>query len=135
MCVGGWVGGQVTLKSEVRKGFSVGVAVDPVKIQRIQDIGSPADVGKRIVGLEQRKEGVTLVELLESRQANGPPNNTIYYCFDYVVESTRGEKRYLAKAGVKDQRLYVLTVEVKRPEYDQAKPQIDGILESFMIAA
>jgi hypothetical protein len=124
----------VTLKSQVRKGFAVGVAVDPVKIGRIQDIGAPGDVGKRIVALEQKKEGVLSVELLDTRQSKGPPDDMTYYCFDYVVESTRGLKRYIAKAAVRDQRLYVLTLEVKRDEYDAAKPEVDGILESFRLA-
>jgi hypothetical protein len=125
---------QVTLKSEVRKGFSVGVAVDPVRIAKIEDIGGPDEVGRRIVALEQKKDGVMAVELLDSRQAKGPPNAQTYYYFDYSVESTRGEKRYLAKAAVQGQRLYVLTVEVRKNEYDAAKPEVDGILESFRIA-
>ena len=65
--------------------------VDPVRIDKVAQAGSPAEVGGRIVALEGKKEGVSKVELLAS-SADGD-----YYAFDYAVESTRGRNRYLAR--------------------------------------
>jgi hypothetical protein len=101
--------------------------VDPVRIDRIDNFGTPFDVGSRIVKIESQKEGVTAVELLSSEERGGS------YFFDYTVESTRGNNRYLSKAVVQAKRLYVFTVQLKRADYDRFKEDIGRCIESFRV--
>lgn len=99
--------------------------VDPVRIERIEQTGTPAEVGGRIVNLEGKKEGVQKVELLDSAQEGN------YYTFDYRVESTRGKNRFLAKAVINAQKLVVFTVQVPIPAYEPNQPIINHMLASF----
>lgn len=116
---------EVTLKSTTMKGFSAGVAVDPVRIDRVTQAGTPAEVGGRIVALEGKKEGVGKVELLGSGEDGD------YYAFDYAVESTRGKNRYLARATVVDKKLVVFTVQVPIAGYEEQERLINKMLASF----
>ena len=116
---------EVNVKSTSVKGFSAGVAVDPVRIQSVAEAGSPAEVGGRIVALEGKKEGVGKVELLDSA-ADGA-----YYAFDYAVESTRGKNRYLARATVVDRKLVVFTVQVPIAGFAEQERVINNMLASF----
>ena len=56
-----------------------------------------------------------------------------YYIFDYLVESTRGFNHYIAKAAVKAQRLFVLTVQIKEKDYQANTKTISGIIDSFAV--
>lgn len=99
--------------------------MDPVRIERIEATGTPAEVGGRIVALEGKKEGVSKVELLDSAQDGG------YYTFDYRVESTRGRNRFLAKAVIHAQKLVVFTVQVPILAYEPNQAIITRMLASF----
>ena len=105
--------------------------VDPVKIERVEQAGSPADVGNRIVKLEGKKDGVLNVELLSNSQETS--GGKLYYLFDYKVESTRGKNRYVAKAGVQDKKLIVFTVQVPIAGYSDYAPIINNMIASFKI--
>lgn len=106
--------------------------MDPVKIDGVQQAGSPADVGNRIVKLEGKKDGVLSVELIESSQETR--DDKLYYLFDYKVESTRGKNRYLAKAAVQDRRLIVFTVQIPIAIYADYEPIIKNMITSFKVA-
>ena len=96
-----------------------------MRINRIEDTGTPAEVGGRIVALEGKKEGVSKVELLDSAQEGA------YYAFDYQVESTRGRNRFLAKATIHDKRLVVFTVQLPIAAYEGNQAIIQRMLASF----
>jgi len=49
------------------------------------------------------------------------------------VESTRGFNHFVAKAAVKAQRLYVLTVQIKEKDYAANSDTITSIVDSFII--
>lgn len=108
-----------TIKSKTKQ-------VDPVRIDRVSQAGSAAEVGNRIVALEGKKEGVGKVELLASSG-----DGEAYYGFDYAVESTRGKNRYLARATVVDKKLVVFTVQVPIAGYAEQERLINKMLASF----
>ena len=86
-------------------------------------------MGNRIVKLETRKDGVTDVELLESRVRGPGPG----YYFQYRVASSRGRNRFNAEAFVRDSKLYVLTVQCREEDYESQEKIIDRIVDSFKL--
>jgi hypothetical protein len=101
--------------------------VDPVRIESIQQSGSPSEVGARIVALEGKKEGVSKVELLGSAQEGD------FYTFDYKVESTRGRNRFLARAIVADKKLIVFTIQIPIDAYEANEATISRMLQSLQV--
>lgn len=90
---------------------SVGIIVDSVKIESIDKIGTPEDVGQKVIGIEKKKDSVKDAFVSSARSVNH--NGLTYYLLDYTVDSTRGYKRYLAKATVTGRQLYVFTAQAK----------------------
>lgn len=116
---------EVIVKSGKRQ---IGVVVDPIKIDSLEDFGSPEFVGNRVVQAEKRRDGVTDATLLDARRlADGT------YRIDYTNQSTRGDTRYLSRIAVANGRLYVMTCQAKIDDFAVAESGLRLGLDSFVV--
>ena len=69
---------EANIKSRARKGFVIGVAVDPVKLESLEAFGDPDFVGQRVIGVERKKDG-TLDARLDSTRATSDAKGKTYY--------------------------------------------------------
>jgi hypothetical protein len=86
---------EVNLKSPSRRDYSVGLAVDPIKLESLELFGSPQFVGKRIIHTELKREGVTNATL--DRSMSTLEQGNTYYDVEYSSESTRGLKHIVSR--------------------------------------
>lgn len=111
---------------------SAGIVVDSVKIDSIDKIGSPEDVGQKVIGIEKKKDSVKDAFVSSAQSTNR--NGLTYYLLDYTVDSTRGYKRYLAKATVTGRQLYVFTAQAKVDSFNgDTEKTLSQMLESFNV--
>lgn len=111
-------------------GSNIGITVDPVRISSLKQFGTPAEVAARVVTAEVNRDGVFEVTL-ETDPMELPDGS---YVLQYLSQGKRGNKRNLVKIFIADQKLYVLTAQVKQDAYDQdTEKTIQAIVESFSI--
>lgn len=122
---------EYNVKSNNRRGYTIGVAVDPVKLVSLEAFGTPEFVGNRIVSVEKGRDGVLGAELVEasSTQVAG----ITYYDIDYSNESTRGNNYYVARVAIQDGKLYALTVQTKIADYSEVAPEVKAVVRSFRV--
>lgn len=113
---------------------TVGVTVDAVKIGKIEDFGSPTEVGEKVAALERRKDNVLTAEVLATRKVEG--DGLSYYVVEYEVDGGRGKKRFIAKATITGGNLYVFTAQAKLVDFEGE----DGVwlarmVDSFTVKA
>ncbi|CAM9863747.1 unnamed protein product [Ectocarpus fasciculatus] len=124
---------EVNFKSEEVKGYEVGVAIDPVRIESLETFGTPEEVGARVLKVEQAKDGTLDTKLLDtSAEKQG---DLSLYTLDYFVESTRGVKHFVAKVTIKDNLLYACTAQAKEKDYPQVEAELKHVVESFRVPA
>lgn len=122
---------EFNVKSEVRRGYTAGVAVDPVKLESLEAFGTPLFVGERVVGVERKKDGVLSAELLSS--GSEIRGGITYYDIAYTNESTHGNNHYLSRIAIRDEKLVVFTVQSKNADYDELANEMASIAKSFSL--
>ena len=100
------------------KGVSLGVTVDPVKINSLRQFGTAEQVAGRVLDTELTRDGVKDVLLRKVRAEDA--EDPVYYIIEYQVESSRGRKVYLCKYCIYQNRLYVLQAQAKQDSFDAA---------------
>jgi len=97
------------------RGYALGITVDPVRISKIREFGTPEEVAARVVTAEVNRDGVFRVTL-----AKDPREDPSAGCYDieYISDGKRGTKRFVTRIYVRDGFLYVLTLQSKEGEYD-----------------
>ena len=100
------------------RGYALGITVDPVRIAKIQDFGTPEEVAARVVTAEVNRDGVFKVTL-----AKDPIEDTLAGCYDieYVSDGKRGTKRFVTRIYIAGGFLYVLTFQSKEDAYSIAR--------------
>lgn len=100
------------------RGYTVGITVDPVRISRIQEFGTPEEVAARVVTAEVNRDGVFDVTLVKD-----PKEDASAGCYDieYISDGKRGTKRFVTRIYIDGGFLYVLTLQSKQAEYDAAR--------------
>lgn len=123
---------EVIVTSDQDSTTSAGLVVDAVKIDSIEKFGTPQVVGKKVVDMELKKDSVSNASLLEATSIrNGP---LVYYLIDYSVDSSRGVKRYLAKATIAANQLYVFTAQAKADSFEgETKDLVSEMVDSFTV--
>ena len=125
-----------TLYKGPAKGLSYGVTVDPVKIDSLEDFGTPEQVADRVLSVEETRDGVFTVELRSVQATAGSPS---YYTIEYAVDSSRGKKVYLCKYCISARKLYVLQTQALLNDFDApdrvVSKQLRGIIDSFVVEA
>merc|ERR1712194_826254 len=98
--------------------MGLGITVDPVRITKIQDFGTPEEVAARVVTAEVSRDGVFKVTLPKD-----PSEDTRAGCYDieYISDGKRGTKRFVTRIYITGGFLYVLTFQSKEAEFDQTR--------------
>ena len=102
-------GADVLLKDPERGGTSLGVTILPVRIESVDEYGSLADVGQKIIAAEKAKESTMSASLVsKSTSKLDVPAMTTVYDYIYEVESTRGSKRVTSRVFIIMKQLYAI---------------------------
>jgi PsbP len=122
----------VIANSSGRSTSSAGVTVDAVKIGKIEDFGTAEDVGKKVVAVETKKDSVLSADVLSTKVL--VMDGLTYYVIEYVVESGRGRKQYVAKATITGGNLYVFTAQAKEDDLNGADgAALTTMVDSFYV--
>ncbi|KAL9190616.1 hypothetical protein ACHAXT_000322 [Thalassiosira profunda] len=109
------------------RGYTIGITVDPVRISKLQEFGTPEEVAARVVTAEVNRDGVFEVTL-----AKDPKDSGECYDIEYISDGKRGTKHFVTRIYVKGGFLYVLTAQSKEAEYDkQREKDIAECVNSF----
>ena len=103
--------------------------MDAIKLESLEAFGTPDFVGGRVVGVENKKDGVLSASLLGAG-SQGP-----YYDIEYSNESTHGNNHYKSRIAVQQGKLYVFTVQCKQGDYETFADEMASILNSFALKA
>lgn len=121
---------EVTFRSNTDVQF--GITVDPLRISKLSDFGTPEQVAAKVVTAEVNRDGVFEVKLMEDPLS---ASDASYYQLNYRSSGKRGVKRYVAKFYVENQMLYALTAQCKEENYESAKADIFAAVESFRVTS
>lgn len=111
---------------------SAGLVVDAVKIESIDKFGTPNAVGEKVVALETKKESVKEAYLSSTEAVT--KDGLTYYIIDYTVDSTRGNKRFVAKVTITGGQLYVLTTQAGVENFSaETEKTFTQMLDSFNV--
>jgi len=124
---------ELEVKSTTIKKCTVGIAVDPIKLDSLENFGDPDFVGERVVAVDRKREGVTEVTL--NGAYNTPKDGQTYYLLDYQSKTERGDYHYLAKVAVDKGFLFVMTAKVREDVWVEGEPLVRQILESLKVPA
>ena len=105
-----------TLLKSPTKGVQLGVSIDPVKIDSLEQFGTLATVTDRVLTVEEGRDGVTDVKLRGAAEER--PAGTLYYAITYEVTSSRGKKVYLCRYAIARGRLFVLQLQAPADTWD-----------------
>lgn len=123
----------VVANTKGRASSIAGVTVDAVKIGKIDEFGTPNDVGLKVVAVEKKKDSVMSAALISTETVTYA--GLTYYVIEYTVESGRGLKKYLAKATITGGNLYVITAQAKVDDFDGVDgPVLALMVDSFRVA-
>lgn len=123
---------EVIVKSNDDASTTAGLVVDAVKIDSIDSFGTPQVVGQKVVDVEKKKDSVNDASV---NSANAIQNDGLtYYVIDYTVDSSRGQKRYIAKVTVTGNQLYVFTAQAKIDNFQgETADLFTTMLDSFTV--
>jgi hypothetical protein len=114
--------------------YQYGIVVDPVRINSLSEFGTPEEVAAKVVLSEVNRDGVYDVTLMED-PLTGADDETIVYELNYLSVGKRGNKRYIARFAIANQRLYALTAQCPEDKYDGLKRELLQAVRSFRILA
>ncbi|KAG5401650.1 hypothetical protein IGI04_016257 [Brassica rapa subsp. trilocularis] len=101
-------GANVLFEEPDKRSNNIGVVVSPVRINSLQDFGSPQFVADKLINAEKRKESTKEAEVVSVGERSGQGQ---VYEFEYKIDSTRGGiKRVFSAAFVSSKKLYLLNV-------------------------
>ena len=109
----------------------IGVVVDRVRIEKLEDFGTPAFVGDKVVASERERDGVTAAELSKATELT--VDGQTYYELAYSNESSRGNNNFLSRVAVRGGRLYVMTLKARIDDAG-ALPELRAVAESFRVS-
>lgn len=128
---------EVLLKAKAIKGSNVGVTVDPVKIQSIEEFTTAAGLAEKVLNTERAKEGVFEATLISASETSVPiiadGSTRLAYDIEYKIDSSRGLNHFNVRATVKDKKLFVFTAQCKEDNYVELKDTTADILKSLTL--
>ena len=107
---------EALLEAPAPRGVKLGLTVDPVKIDSLEQFGTLATVTDRVLTVEEGRDGVTDVKLRGAAEER--PAGTLYYAITYEVTSSRGKKVYLCRYAIARGRLFVLQLQAPADTWD-----------------
>lgn len=122
------------------KGVKLGVTIDPVKIDSLEAFGDLEQVTKRVLSVEETRDGVSSVTLrANAAEASNPEaGSPSYYTITWVTVSSRGTKIYCCKYCICNRKLYVLQMQANLDVYDgdaAARDALSGVVGSFRVSS
>mmetsp|Transcript_33344 Transcript_33344/g.73537 ORF Transcript_33344/g.73537 Transcript_33344/m.73537 type:complete len:303 (+) Transcript_33344:80-988(+) len=119
---------EINFNLEGVRGYQFGITVDPVRITALREFGTPEEVAARVVTAEVNRDGIFTVSLTKD-----PAEDTSSGAYDieYVSEGKRGTKHFVTRIYVKDQKLYVMTAQVKAEEFGEREKDIMDCVKTF----
>ncbi|CAI7802883.1 unnamed protein product [Closterium sp. NIES-54] len=120
-------GATALFASPERRGDTLGVVVNPVRVRSLRDFGDIDLVATRLLDAEQRKESTKSAEILSQRTKELPGAITLYQ-IEYALASTRGSKRILTAVTIADRKLYIVNIAVADSESEPVDLTTLGML-------
>jgi PsbP len=116
------------------KSYQYGITVDPVRIGSLRDFGTPQEVAARVVAAELRRDGVFVVTLMKDPiEQMDEGGNHVAYVLNYKSQGKRGDKRFVCKFYIAQNRLYALTAQCREDDYSKLEKDMDNALTSFRL--
>ncbi|CAB9497758.1 PsbP [Seminavis robusta] len=123
---------EINWKSPTTARYTFGVTVDPVRIQNLKEFGTPEEVAAKVVLAEVNRDGIFEVTLVKDPVAV-EEDGILSYILNYLSQGKRGDKRFVAKFCIQNQRLYALTAQVLESDYNAKEAEIMKAVESFRV--
>ena len=110
-------------------GLQVGITVDPIRISSLQQFGTPEEVVAHVETAKVNRDGAFEVTLLNDpvEMVKGA------YLLTYLSKGKHGDKHFLCKIYIENQKLYALTAQVKEFDYIGKEKEIMEVVHSFRI--
>ena len=86
----------------------------------------------KVVLAEVNRDGVFEVKLINDPVAV-EEDGVLSYVLNYLSQGKRGDKRFVAKFSIQNQRLYALTAQVAETDYTAKEKEIMKAVESFRV--
>ena len=120
--------------------MKLGVTVDPVKINSLAEFGTLDFVTKKVLGVEETRDGVKSVTLRANAAEDGDAElkRPSYYTIEYATVSSRGTKMFLCKYCICNGKLYVLQAQANLDAFDaeaEVRDALRGVVGSFQVQA
>ncbi|GAA0143884.1 hypothetical protein LIER_04464 [Lithospermum erythrorhizon] len=128
--------GATVLFQELDKGSNnIGVVVNPVKISKLSEFGTPEFVADKLIKAEKKKESTKDAEVVAVSERSGQQGLQVYE-FEYSLDSTRGGlKRVFTAAFVASKKLYLLNIansdSLENPIDSQTRNLLKQVIHSF----
>ncbi|XP_047316971.1 psbP domain-containing protein 2, chloroplastic [Impatiens glandulifera] len=121
--------GATALFEEPNQGSNnIGIVVNPVRITRLEDFGSPEFVADKLIQAEKRKESTKDAQVIAYSERSGMEDIKVYE-FEYKLDSTRGGmKRIFSAAFVSSKKLHLLNIS----HSDKPESPLDAYTRSLL---
>ncbi|KAJ7945117.1 PsbP domain-containing protein [Quillaja saponaria] len=131
-------GASVLFEEANNGGNNIGVVVNPIRLESLEEFGSPQFVADKLIQAERRKESTKDAEVIGVTERAGQRGLQVYE-FEYKVDSTRGGmKRIFTAAFVASKKLYLLNIshsdKPESPLETDKRMTLEQILHSFDVA-
>ena len=97
-----------------------------------KQFGTPEEVAAKVVTAEVNRDGVFEVTLVKDPVAV-EEDGVLSYILNYLSQGKRGDKRFVAKFCIQNQRLYALTGQVAEADYTSKEKELMKAVESFRV--
>jgi PsbP len=116
--------------------YQFGITVDPVRIASLKEFGTPEEVAAKVVLAEVNRDGVLSVTLMEDPVAIVEADTgALFYLLNYVSSGKRGDKRFIARFVIANQKLFALTAQCKDENYDDLRSSMLRAVNSFRVVS
>mmetsp|Transcript_22091 Transcript_22091/g.28581 ORF Transcript_22091/g.28581 Transcript_22091/m.28581 type:complete len:320 (-) Transcript_22091:45-1004(-) len=122
---------EINFKSN--NGYQFGITVDPVRIQSLEQFGTPEQVAAKVVLAEVNRDGVFDVTLMKDPYSSSSSSSSSYYQLNYLSKGKRGDKRFVTKFYIQNQFLFALTAQCKEADYADLESEMMQAVDSFQI--
>lgn len=135
---------EVNFVSNSVPGYQFGITVDPVRIDSLSEFGTAEQAAAKVVLAEVNRDGIFNVKLVEdpfsstlkSTSASTAAVATpplLFYQLNYTSSGKRGDKRFIAKFFVENQKLFALTAQCKEEDFAAVQHGMKKAVDSFRV--
>lgn len=94
--------------------------------------GTPEEVAAKVVTAEVNRDGIFEVTLVKDPVAV-EEDGVLSYVLNYLSVGKRGDKRFVAKFCIQNQRLYALTAQILESDYKDKEEEIMKAVNAFRV--